>query len=87
MYQSVPVCTSLSQPVPACTSLYQPVPVCTNLYWLYQEYCPIIENIELPDGAHGYDVDGMPQYLIITLEQWKGNGDRKKKPQRLWIRR
>ena len=34
------------------------------------KFCPLVDNVELP-GPHGWDVDGLPKYIIIFMTNWK----------------
>jgi len=51
---------------------------------LMSEFCPIYEDIVVPNGM--YDTDGIPKMLLVTLRLWKGNTSGQR-TQQLIIRR
>jgi hypothetical protein len=36
------------------------------------DYCPKLENIKLPDDPMDFTPDGMPRFLQVTFDDWKG---------------
>jgi hypothetical protein len=45
---------------------------------LFSDFCPNIEGLSLPVEDHQWDTDGMPQFVLLRLERWKGNEGRLK---------
>jgi hypothetical protein len=43
---------------------------------LEAEFCPPLSALSLPAEAHQWDADGFPQFMILHLDQWKGNPGR-----------
>jgi hypothetical protein len=49
---------------------------------LLTDYCPHVEQLELPTDPKRFGLDGVPEWILFHLKQWKGNADRVKKQAR-----
>jgi hypothetical protein len=49
---------------------------------LLTDYCPHVEQLELPSDPKRFGLDGVPEWILFHLNQWKGNADRVKKQAR-----